>query len=186
MRCFIAFKLPDEIKIEACKVQKKLRSLGLQAKWVEFDNLHLTLKFLGSLSDGKVEEAKRIISETASFLLSFKLTLSNLGAFSGMRNPKVVWLGVEPFDILSGITDKISKRAESLGVKKEGRKPHPHITLGRIKSGKGPDEFARLSETIKVEPLEWNTDGISLFESILHPKGPVYREIFWAKFNEGS
>ncbi len=184
MRCFIALKLPHKIKIEAYNIQKKLRNLSLRAKWVEFDNLHLTLKFLGSLSDGKVEEAKRIISETASFLLSFKLTLSNLGAFPGMRNPKVVWLGVEPFDVLSGITDKLSKRAVSLGIKEEGRIPRPHITLGRIKSGRCPDELVRLSETFKVEPLEWNTDGISLFESILYPKGPVYREVFWAEFNQ--
>lgn len=184
MRCFIALKLPHKIKIEAYSIQKKLRNLSLQVKWVEFDNLHLTLKFLGGLSDGKVKEAKRIIFETASLFPPFKLTLSAMGVFPGTKNPRVVWLGVEPCDILSGITDKISKRTEPLGLEKEKRKPRPHITLGRIKSGKGIDEFVKMSETIKVEPLEWNAGGISLFESILYPKGPVYREVFWAEFNK--
>ena len=182
MRYFIALKLSNKIKIEAYNIQKKLSNFSLQAKWVEFDNLHLTLKFLGSLPDDKLEEIKRIIFETAFSFPSFKLTLSNLGAFPGMRNPRVVWLGVEPFDVLSAITDKLRRRTKYLSVEKERRKPHPHITLARIKSGKVTDEFVKRAETIKVSPLEWGVDKICLFKSILHPEVPVYQEIFCADF----
>ena len=183
MRCFVAIKLPQEIRAEAVSIQNALRPLDLHAKWVEEKNLHLTLKFLGEVREADLERAKEIVASVSSFAKPFVLDLSDIGAFANLRNPRVVWLGVKPMANPVVIVEYLEGAFQQIGLPAERRTPHPHITLARIKSPKNVQKLEPEVRSIRVKELEWEVSGVSLFKSTLKPSGPVYEEVFEARFS---
>ena len=180
MRCFVAIPLPKEVKDEAARIQKELRSLDLHAKWVEFDNLHVTMKFLGEVREEDLDKAKQIVSGVSSFAKTFSLRLFGLGAFPDVRRPRVLWLGISPRDNPATIIRYLEDGFLSIGIPKEKREPHPHITLARIKSPKNTHRLKERFSGLQVGEIEWEAGGVSLFKSMLTRTGPIYEEIFTA------
>lgn len=178
MRYFIAIGLPGQIRTQARSVQTNLKSLGLDAKWVEFDNLHLTLKFLGQIEEANVSLAKQILSKISSFAKPFSLELSCPGVFPSLRRPRVLWLGVEPLDAPVRIIRFLDEECARLGILPEKREPHPHITLARLRSFKNAQKLEERFRNFQISKLSWQVENISLFKSTLTYKGPIYEEIF--------
>lgn len=104
IRCFIAIPLSDEIKEKAVEIQSRLRKANADVKWVERENLHITLRFLGEIEEAKVEKVKRLMEEVAGRFSPQKLVFKGVGAFPDLRRPRVVWIG--------GEGDSLSKIAE--------------------------------------------------------------------------
>ena len=93
VRCFIAIDIPDEIKEELAKVQKQLPEF--KGKLTEKDNLHLTFKFLGEISDEKADEVKKRLKK-----IKFKKFTAKLGEL-GLFSPsfiKILWIKIENCD----------------------------------------------------------------------------------------
>ena len=180
MRCFVAIPLPREVKDEVVRVQKELRRLDLHAKWVEQDNLHVTMKFLGQVQEADLDKAKQIVSGISSFARPFCLKLSGLGAFPDVRRPRVLWIGISPQDNPVAIISHLEDGFIDLGIPKEKRTPHPHITMARVKSPKNTQRLKQALSELKLENLKWDVEGITLFRSLLKPSGPVYEEILTA------
>lgn len=177
VRYFIAVKLSDDAKKEIRNVFGPLLG-NIDGRAVPDEGLHLTLKFLGGLSEEKIESAKKIVSEAAAEFSSFRVSLGKTGSFPA-RKPKVLWAGVRKGrEELAALSKFVSLRAkESLGIPKDSKEFIPHITLCRLSSKRAPKDFysLRFISSFTVEKL-------FLIRSELHLSGARYRDIFAAKF----
>jgi 2'-5' RNA ligase len=151
MRCFIAIKLPKEVKDEVARIQGQLRRLDLHAKWVEFQNLHITIKFLGEIKEELLPKIKEIISGINPLVKPFVLALSEVGGFPSLGRPRVLWLGINPQDNPIKIIEYLDEQLPKIGIPKETRPAHPHITLARIKSPKNVHKIKQKITTLGVE-----------------------------------
>lgn len=182
MRTFIAIELPKEIKDALARLQAKLKTTGADVKWVEPQNIHLTLKFLGERDDKKVEKITRALEEVAHQKSPFTIRISSLGAFPNINSPRVIWVGIDKGDneskeIAGGLEEKIAR----LGIPKEERPFSSHITVGRTRSSlnreKLVQELEKSADYFGEKKLEFIAGKITLFKSTLTPKGPVYEAL---------
>lgn len=177
IRSFIAIPLNAEIISRIEKTQKELRTLPADVKWVNSRSIHLTLKFLGNVEEGNVEDIARGIQNGIKGVKSWSAAVRNMGAFPSLKNPRVVWIGIENTSgQLVKMQNHIEKEMSKLGFEEEKRTFSPHLTLGRVKSPRGKDELVRylLDERERVFG-EINVDRVILFKSELKPTGAVYR-----------
>jgi len=176
IRTFIALELPQELKKALADLQAELRSRTDCVRWVKPEHIHLTLKFLGPTEEGLVEPVARILSNLAQGVTPFRTQIAGLGAFPNSRNPKVIWVGM-PGDQgnLLQFQEQLEDALAHVGFAKEKRSFSPHLTLGRVKEGKGKRELEQLIETYQSKDLgKFAADTIFFFRSDLHPTGPVY------------
>ncbi|MDD5348166.1 MAG: RNA 2',3'-cyclic phosphodiesterase [Candidatus Omnitrophica bacterium] len=187
MRAFIAIALPPEIKRYLAKVQEKLAAGNADVKWVEPDNIHLTLKFLGEIDEPAREKIRSTISDIARSVAPFSVRLASCGAFPRIESARVIWMGVGQGEReLQSIAGLIEERMSQLGIAREDRPFSSHITLGRTRSGKNLKGLAALLKDLcERQPdkiYEFQADRITLFKSTLTPRGPRYEIIHEACF----
>ncbi|MEM2956172.1 MAG: RNA 2',3'-cyclic phosphodiesterase [Candidatus Pacearchaeota archaeon] len=172
MRCFIAIDLPKEVKKEISEIQTKLPEGKLL--FVKPEIAHLTIKFLGEVDDYKLNRIKEILKKL--HFKKFKAKLSNIGVFTP-HFIKVVWVKLEPEKEFEEIHNLIDNSLSLENFKKD-KKWESHVTLARVKHIKNKNEFIKKLNEIKVKPIEFNVDNITLKKSILTPEGPIYEDIF--------
>ena len=181
-RLFIAIDLPVEIKKKLAGVQEvlKKRVSDKVIKWVEEENFHLNLFFLGMVEEKKILNIVQRLKQVKQ--KSFSLQLSGLGFFPSQNEARVIWVGVKnEIDQLKNIHKKIDSVLRELGFDFY-REFLPHLALGRVRRG------YRISfgENKKVNKLinqgkSFLVDRFVLFESRLSSLGPVYKTV--KKFN---
>ncbi len=178
IRTFIAIEIPEEIQKQVALLAGSLKGSGTNVRWVNQENIHLTLKFLGDVQEARIEGLARAVAEVTRGTAPFEVSLSVVGVFPSMRSPRIVWVGVgegeEPIERLQkGIEENLAR----IGFPKEGRKYTPHITIGRVKSKRGVEELvAKLRQTsFSSEPFK--VEGVTVFGSKLTPEGPVYTRL---------
>ncbi len=180
-RLFIAINLPRDIKdylvglIDCLK--NKNRDKGV--KWVEADNLHLTLHFLGYIEENLVNNIKEQIAEAVEEASGEKsiFRLQKIGGFPNIKRTRVIF--IEPKEIKGNInkTQKtIGEHLKDFGVEIDKRPWHPHLTLARTRQENGLS--LNFLDQIRVESKEFNTESIDLMESHLSRKGPTYECLF--------
>ena len=163
---FIALDLPLEVKNYIYrKIEDMVKVLDL--KWVDYHLYHITLKFLGEVSENEIDKIDRKLYEISKKYRVFSLKLKNLGKFPVYSNEiNVLWVGVESNEELENLAKDIHMNFKNYG---DNKPFSPHITIARNKKLKA----------IKFKPIEFNfefqIDEITLFESILYPSGPVYK-----------
>ncbi len=86
MRCFVAIRLSDRANQELGRVIEELRRVGADVRWVPEANLHLTLKFLGEVSDSEIAPVHEALRQVSGGPLC--LTVTGLGSFPPQRRPK--------------------------------------------------------------------------------------------------
>ena len=175
MRCFIAIDLPNEIKSELIKLQKQIPEAKL--KFVEKENLHLTLIFLGELDNSQINSLKFKLKEIS--FKKFKANLGKIGVFPSESFIRVVWVGLEPAEMLKNLHNKIFNQIKNIG--NIDKKFESHITLARAKLINDKISFIKKLTLLNINPAEFTVNSFSLKKSTLTEKGPVYEEI--AKFN---
>ena len=174
-RIFIAINLPEEIKRELAKYQEKWPELA--AKWTAKDNLHITLEFLGDLTDIEIGDVCQIVKEVAGKHKSFSINLNKVlyGPPKKMP-PRMVWAEGEKSDELSELKQDLQEYLlEKISYRPEGRGFVPHITLARINEWQfktiEPEERPEINQEIDfIIPVE----SIEVMESELKRGGPVY------------
>ena len=169
---FISVELPEEIRAEVLKIQKELDMLGLlRGKFTEIENLHLTLKFLGELSDVEVRAVKERLKGIE--FEPFDLELRDLGVFSE-KFVRIVWLsanGKEVFDL----QERVDATLEDL-FEREHRFMG-HLTIARPKKVEQRKMFLEELSKIKFPKLKFKVDKINLRESKLYPEGAEYKNL---------
>ncbi len=180
IRAFIAIDIPNSLKEKISGIQDRFRSLKGSIGLVRPSNIHLTLKFLGNISEKQCSDIKRYLSESAKGILPFTLNVTEIGVFPNIRYPRVLWLGLEDG---SGRLTLLHKNIEDnmfkLGFQPEGRRFTPHLTLGRIKSLKGKNQFIKLIQSerdMRIDEII-TVEKVNLMRSQLKPTGAVYSVI---------
>lgn len=163
MRVFVALDIPKEVRDYLFELQKKMNSNFAKVKWVSKKHLHLTLKFLGEVSDKKVEQIVERLSNVKK--RSLKVNLSRIGFFEGDGQVRVIWTGIEPGDEVDLLQQDVD--GELLDIFSEPQKFSSHITLGRVKSIKNNDGFLEKVKAVKVEHMEFELSHIKLYQSVL-------------------
>lgn len=183
IRTFIAIELNEETHSELSSLLSALKESDADVKWVAPEAIHLTLKFLGYIDEAKVKEVQEILSEVVKNFKPFALSLKEIGAFPKLDYPRVIWAGVdEGKDEAELIAKELEDKLEKIGIPREDRELHPHLTLGRVKSQKNKDKLKSIIETTKFESSsKVNVDHLTLFKSQLTAKGPIYTPLFIAK-----
>jgi 2'-5' RNA ligase len=179
MRCFIAIDIDEKIKSALSGLQRQLQgSVDVKKsdlKWVNPDNVHLTLKFLGEIKDAKVVEVCNIVRAVAGRNKSFELDIESVGHFGG-KSPKVLWVGTgRGEENLLELQEDIEKSLALAGWPQEARKFSGHLTLCRIRNSKAGMKLAQVSEDYRDFKLGTvQADSVSVYQSQLKPTGPVY------------
>lgn len=176
-RAFIAIDVDDAVSEHAGELRERLRQAGANVKWVERNRFHLTLKFLGDITDQEIAWVCSRVGGVAKATPAFQLGFRGAGAFPKPETPRTVWLGVdEGADSLIRLQDDLEKQLEEGRFPRETRRFHPHLTLGRVK-GSGP-EVQRLVDLIaKYERFDAGGSPVAelvVYASELRRTGPDY------------
>lgn len=182
MRTFIAIELPQEVKDSLSQLQNQLKTTGADVKWVEPQNIHLTLKFLGDIDEEKLDKVKTILEDTAKNKHNYLLRLSSVGAFPKINYPRVIWVGADLGDNETREIAKIlEEKISTIGIPKENRPFSSHITIGRVKSSLNRQKLVQNLDAsvnkLSGRNLEFWVNKITLFKSTLTPKGPLYEAL---------
>src|SRR3990167_7509397 len=116
-RTFICIDFPDEIIKETARLQSLIKKQKFVGKLTELENLHLTLKFLGEISEDKLSQVKSLLKEVK--FSPFSAFLEYSGTFSRFNNPSIVWIKVGGSNIAE-LQRKIDESLNSI-FKKEPR-----------------------------------------------------------------
>ena len=177
MRAFIAIDLPDSIRAALGRAQASFRSACPDAGWTRPEGIHLTLKFLGEISDAQVREVRESLKKLGRFE-SFTVGLKGFGFFPDARRPRVFWTGVVAPANLSWLAEQIEAAMQAIGFAREERPFRPHLTLARFKGPQPPPALQALVAQQREEELgNFEVSEFFLFESELSPKGAKYRKV---------
>jgi len=179
IRTFVAIELPGKIISSISKVQEDIRSYGFKIRWVKPENIHLTLKFLGNVKKADIEKVGEAIYESVKEYSPITLRAKGIGAFPGIKRPRVIWVGISgQLDLLVGLQKTLDEKLEAIGFPKENRPFRGHLTLGRVKAKIDPKRFCdALNELVRFESETFVADRIILFKSELKPTGAVYTKL---------
>lgn len=175
-RAFIAIdvKLDDRL----VSVLNTLRKTEAYLKIVNPNNLHITLKFLGNISESIVSNITNIVQESVKDRKPFSMKIHGMGAFPNMRNISVIWSGIYNSEQLIEIAEYLDVNLELMGFKPEKRKFSPHLTIARMKGVRHIDSVQKvIKDNINTEFGEILVNSIKLKKSVLTPKGPVYTTV---------
>lgn len=181
-RIFIGIKAPDDMKEDLVKIQQELKLAELKAKFVESENLHINLKFLGNTPQEEIEKISFAIQNSAEKFQKFNVSVNGLGVFPELKNPRVIWAGVSSEELIN-FHSILEKNLSEIGIPKDSRKFTPHITLARISSA-NKAELEKTMHAHKDNIGDFEVSEISMIESELSEKGPKYSDL--RKFRLGD
>ncbi len=162
MRLFVAASVPIELREKLREKSAEIAGDGI--KLVEPENMHITLRFLGEISDEKeiVQRLKDIKFER------FRCAVRGIGAFPSQDYIKVIWAGVESNGKLEDLAAKVSSALE--GLPGDGRFS-AHVTMARVRK---KVDLKKFIEENNDEFGEFEVESFELIKSALSPKGPEY------------
>lgn len=142
--------------------------------FVEKENIHLTLKFLGNIPEEKIKDIEKKLSEID--FSSFGAHIGEIGFFPSQEHVKIVWV-----ELLSDKTLPLKKlmddTLDSLGFPPDNKEFNSHITIARIKEIKNKQYFFDKIKKLKIKKTDFNFKYFSLIKSELRRGGPVYKLI---------
>jgi len=179
VRLFIALTPPPEVQRAVWDAFAPLRARAMPVKWIPPDGIHLTLKFLGEVDEGRLAELSGALVDAVAGARAISLVVRGAGAFPDARRPRVFWAGVEPDPAIELLQDRVERVFGPLGFPTEGRAFRPHLTLGRAGKGAHAREFAEVEEAMEGLAVEAAAvlDGVDLMRSVLRPDGAVYQRV---------
>lgn len=174
VRSFVAIPCPPGLREAIASALSRWSSIDAAVKWTDPGKLHLTLRFLGDAPPERLRELHRGLRESVGAAGPIRLAPSSTGAFPGWGRPRVLWLGFEESARLARLAEASEADARAAGFEPEERPFHPHLTVGRVKAGRG---IRRVVEVLRgwspgVEPEM--ADEIVLYRSELSSEGPRY------------
>jgi 2'-5' RNA ligase len=189
VRTFIAIELDEELQTNLKRAQDRLqaRVAPRSVRWVRPDGIHLTLKFLGDTPTVKLEEIKAALVRAAAGIEAFTFTVEGVGCFPNLRQPRVVWLGLqEPSGELRRLRDAVEAQVAPLGFPTERRAFNPHLTLGRVQRHASKSEVREIGQVVAASAIgrldEMTVTSVSFIKSDLRPSGAVYSTLLEMPF----
>lgn len=175
MRTFIAANLDSTLRDDLYAAAAPLRAAAPGVAWVASQRLHLTLKFLGERSADFISALVLLLESVGGRQAPCSMRLQGYGAFPNFRDPRVVWMGGQS-SVLTNLAKAVDDACAAMGVAREERPFHAHVTLGRVKRRLGRAEARRLEEAAaqRHEVFPWHVRSVDIMRSDLGRTGPTY------------
>lgn len=179
MRLFVALELNPKVVACLTELVRRLRPYA-PLRWVNPQNMHLTLKYIGEWPVHRLDEVIRNLNEVklppSEPVLN--VPLAGLGFFPNTRSPRVFWAGAENTPALRQLASLVDAKLQPLGIAPEVRPYQPHLTLARLRENVNLDDLYRAIEDLPSREFgNLTPEQFVLFESTLTPSGPIYRKI---------
>lgn len=178
LRLFWAINLPPPLKARLAAVQERLKGIDADVKWVEEENFHLTLQFLGNVAAAKLSTLTENMQKILTGFPSFQLQLGGVGFFPNHRRPRVLWAGVaDGLSALQQLQERVQKANLLSGFPAEERDFRPHLTLARLRSDRGLNALLAAVKELSGEAThlgEFSVTSVDLMQSELSRRGPTY------------
>ena len=177
MRLFVALDLDDDARRAITALQHRVAE-ALEAdrsiKSVDPARMHLTLAFLGEIADRDVPAIVDALSINI-VVPRFAAVFQGLGVFPPRGAPRVLWLGVgDGSHEIVEVQQVVARRLEGLGIAREPRPFHPHLTLARWRTSRPADRSRVPSAESRGAVARVNVDHVTLYQSRLSSAGPAY------------
>lgn len=178
LRLFVAVDIPESHKLSIEKAIQKLRFALPDARWVPRENWHCTLKFLGEVSDERIQEVREITGEASSRARPLTSRLTAVGAFPRGRRVRVIWVGIEDAaNELSYLAMRLEKKLGKAGFRQESRKLTPHITIARLREPLPIGDLIEESGPYSLSEAPFEIVEAVIYRSHLSPRGASYEPL---------
>lgn len=175
IRAFIGVRIDPDMAQKISEIQSQLRRSLTGIRWIEKENLHFTLKFLGAVKEEKVASITEALEHALRSIPRFPIIGRGIGVFPDIRKAKILWAGLEGKS-LEPLAMAVESALEAMGFVREKRAFQPHLTIGRWRN------FDGRSERLKEEIERWRdhefgeswVKEVVFFQSILKPEGALY------------
>ncbi len=180
-RTFIALEMNEDLQRHLKGVLQQVARVLPGIRWVAPPGIHLTLAFLGELTDEQLAEVIQATETAARHIKPFSYRLSRLGIFGSPRHPRVIWVGIdEPSGTLAHLHRILNNELKQRGFEIDTRPFSPHLTLARVKAPLKPEEQRQLQDILAgkqqgiVSTREYGVQHINVVKSELSRSGARY------------
>jgi RNA 2',3'-cyclic 3'-phosphodiesterase len=180
IRTFIAVDVSPEVKSRATEVVDQCRRLGIEAKWVAVENMHITLQFLGNVRENELPGICRRVERAIRQFPAFDVMCERLGAFPNPERPRVLWMGMsQGREELIRLQHQVEETMRPLGFRGEARRFEPHLTLGRLHAEvSGSAEVADfIARNQDLATASFDVSEVVVYSSERAPGGPRYEVV---------
>jgi len=186
VRLFVALDLPEAVRRALAELIANLKPKSRGARWLQPENLHITLKFIGHVGNEKLSPIQSVLSSIHA-AQPIELHFRGMGFFPNERRPRAFWCGVAGSPNLAELAADIDRALAPLGIEAETRPFTPHLTLARFKSDEGVREMVYAANDMKSTDFGAATEtNFHLYESLLKSTGAQYNRIASFPFVGGS
>jgi RNA 2',3'-cyclic 3'-phosphodiesterase len=133
MRLFVALEIPEAVRENLVEVRQRFATPESRMRWVPSENFHVTLKFIGEVTQGKVEVISKVLREVQT-PGRVEVVFRGLGWYWNAKGFGLLLATIDPSDSLTTLANKIGRQLESLDIAPETREYRPHLTLARCKA----------------------------------------------------
>lgn len=149
IRSFIAIELTAEIKEKLREAQSLFYNISGKFNWIRPEQMHITLRFLGSVPEGNIEKIAEAMEKATKGISPFIITCMGLGCFPNPDYPRILWVGLEYPATLRQLQKRLEKELVDIGFEEEQRDFVPHLTIARIKSRPDMKRFKNVLQANK-------------------------------------
>jgi len=176
IRTFLAIELAPPVIKKARKLIGKLAEIDSGVRWIDDQQMHITLQFLGDVDELDLAEVCSRVAAVAAEVPAFTIEVAGLGAFPNLHRPRTLWAGVTTGqEELRQLQQAIEADLNTMRFPREKRRYKPHLTLGRVRNDRGLEEvLAELNASIDYSFGANLVSEVIIFSSELTPSGPVY------------
>lgn len=168
IRLFVAFDLPADLRLRLTGLRGQVPG----ARWVPAENMHLTLRFVGEVTESVAEDVHDALARVAGD--PFEIQLSGVGQFDSRGQVRALWAGVARNEVLTQFQTRIEAACQRAGLAPESRRFHPHVTLARCRDTR----LARVAPFVAAhagfQAAPFQVDSFVLYSSALGRSGPSY------------
>lgn len=176
IRAFVAVEIPVFSEVDA--LIEALRNCRARLSVPRASSLHVTLKFLGDIDQGKIGDISGVMRTVAAKFQPFEAQVIGVGAFPNFRNPRILWIGVEDDGSLGRIAEDIDIGLASVGFPREQRGFRSHVTIARIKSKSNLEQAMSLISGKESSSFgSFQVNEMKLKKSTLTPSGAIYEDL---------
>jgi RNA 2',3'-cyclic 3'-phosphodiesterase len=180
IRSFIAIDPPPGIRQDIARVtsclQKNLASQPV--RWVHPDNIHLTLRFLGEITQIQLDYLVPGIQPLLKKLPHLNITVTDIGAFPNKHKARVLWMGIKTSPELSSILNEMDVMINNIGIPRDERSFSPHLTIGRVNRNVSSADYSKIESILTSTCVgnlgNFQVQSVNIYKSDLTPNGSVY------------
>lgn len=179
MRSFIGINFSREVKEDISKIQSRVRANAIKGRFKHVDNFHITLKFLGDITQEQASKIGEQLQEIAAQNNAFRLNLSDIGFFKGRQGViHTLYIGLGgDMKALQRLNSHTEDAMETLGFKKENRPYTPHITISQdLTLGIPFDKLKEQMDTASTHEIY--VDKIELIKSEQIQNKRIYTPVY--------